>query len=275
MRKMRKMILLIIITVMSSLCSNPTTQKEGSEKDSIETIFELDTSLLSIKPPRSDYKVLNIGLFLSVPINSSPIISENSIVSDINKAVNGVNQIFSQCDVAVFVEKVQVIGLPDHLLDIQGNEVGSWGGHPPAGIVDVDSFNYAQEYRLTEDTRELFGYGKQHVSPNAISVFTVRHIEYYAEQQLTSAGGLSFPPNDYHHTDDYPLRNSVLIVNFAGNSQVPALESEVRTIVHEFAHMLVNTGEHSTAPNNIFNSGTFNVEQCERIQSNITLLFGE
>ena len=61
---------------------------------------------------------------------------------------------------------------------------------------------YRENDCLTEDTRELFGYGKRHTSPNTIAVFTVEHITYFIGQQLTGAGGLSFPPNAYHDDQD-------------------------------------------------------------------------
>ena len=120
--------------------------------------------------------------------------------------------ILAPCKMHLELEAAQVVTLPKRLLRIQGNGRGSSGGHPPPGTKDPELLVYQENERLTEDTRDLFGYGKRHTSPNTIAVFTVEHITYFIGQHLTAAGGLSFAPNVYHDDQDYPLRNSVLLV---------------------------------------------------------------
>lgn len=190
--------------------------------------------------------------------------------------VNWTDPILAQCGMHVEVEVAQVVALPARLLDIMGNEAGSFGGHPPKGTPNPDLFDYDQNERLTAESLELFQYGKLHSSKNAIAAFTVRYITYYANQQLSSAGGLSYPPNIYHHVDDYPYRNSVLLVpEYGACGGLPGLPDQ-RALPHEIGHMLLNAGGHSTTPGNLMASGTtLTPEQCDIMRANLVALFGD
>ena len=139
--------------------------------------------------------------------------------------------ILAPCKMHLELEAAQVVTLPKRLLRIQGNGRGSSGGHPPPGTKDPELLVYQENERLTEDTRDLFGYGKRHTSPNTIAVFTVEHITYFIGQHLTAAGGLSFAPNVYHDDQDYPLRNSVLLVGrYPPDGGLPTIDSLVKSL---------------------------------------------
>ncbi len=104
----------------------------------------------------------------------------------------------------------------------------------------------------------------------------VEHITYYAEQELTAAGGLSFPPNVYHHADDYPLRNGVLLVgSYPAGDGLPVIPSET-ALAHEFGHMLLNSGDHERDERTLMGGwGTLlSSEQCGRMRHNLNRLFG-
>ena len=85
------------------------------------------------------------------------------------RIVSDTNGILDQCLLHVEVEAAQVVALPARLLDLDGNEPGSFDGHPPPGTPNPDLFDYQQNERLTAESRELFAFGKRHSSKNAIS----------------------------------------------------------------------------------------------------------
>ncbi len=237
----------------------------------------LDSTGVTPTPPTGSMPV-RIGVFLTTSYhNSEPPWTAEQALALIRQFVLAADQILAQCSVHTQIEVAQVVSVPARLLDIQGNTEGSWGGHPPPGTPNPELFNYQQNERLTDETRELFTYGKVHASRNAISVFTVRHITYYAEQTLTAAGGLSFPPNNYHQVDDYPLRNSVLLVpRYPACGALPAVPGP-RTLAHELGHMLLNSGDHPTDRTNLMSGvgTTLTVQQCATIRSNLIRLFGD
>jgi hypothetical protein len=165
---------------------------------------------------------------------------------------------------------------PGGLAECHGLLSTSVRGHPPLGTPNPDLFDYEQNERLTAESLELFTYGKQHSSPNTISAFTIEHIVYYANQMLDEAGGLSYPPNIYHHVDDYPFRNSVLLVpKYGACGTLPAAAAN-RTLAHEIGHMLLNTGGHAGTQTNLLVNGTqLTMAQCQTMTANLDALFGE
>lgn len=254
--------------------AKPTTE----DVDAPRLLVELDPAGIGLQPPDLRSLAVSVGIFLTMRNAPADIPwSEADAAHKIRRLIQDANAILRQCNIHLALETAQVIALPDRLLQIQGNDEGSWGGHPPPGIEDPELFNYQQNERLTEETRDLFGYGKQYTSPNTIAVFTVEHITYYAERQLTAAGGLSFPPNMFHHEDDYPFRNSVLLVGkYATDGSLPSIEGE-NALAHEIGHMLLNSGDHESDSSNLMSSfGTaLTPDQCERMRYNRNWLFGE
>lgn len=262
-----------------SSTGKPSTAKPATEPvDAPRLLIELDPAGIGRQTPDLRGLPVSVGIFLTT--RNAPAEtpwSETDAADKVRRLIQDANAILGQCNIHLALETAQVIALPDRLLQIEGNEAGSWGGHPPPGTEDPELFNYQQNERLTEETRDLFGYGKQYTSPNTIAVFTVEHITYYAERQLTAASGLSFPPNVYHHEDDYPLRNSVLLVGaYASDGSLPSIEGE-NALAHEVGHMLLNTGDHESDSSNLMSSfGTaLTPAQCERMRYNRNWLFGE
>lgn len=230
--------------------------------------------------PPADSRPIRVALFIGIsPHPQSPenAWTPQTVIEQWKPILEGTSTVFGQCNMHLDIEAVQVIAVPARLLDFQGNEEGSFGGHPPAGTPNPDLFDYNQNERLTEDARELFGYGKQHSSKNAISIFTVENIVYYSNQMLSAAGGLSNPPNIYHHADDYPHRNSVLVVpERTACGGLPAATVAVGTVGQELGHMLLNTGGHVSAPFNLMNNGTrIDPDQCAAMETNLAGLFGD
>ncbi|MCQ3977458.1 MAG: hypothetical protein DPW09_28855 [Anaerolineae bacterium] len=257
----------------------PSTAKLATEPvDTPTLLIELDPVSMGLQIPDLRGLPVDVGIFLATrDAPADPPWSEADAADNIRRLIQDANAILGQCNIHLALETAQIIALPDRLLQIQGNEAGSWGGHPPPDTEDPELFNYQQNERLTEETRELFSYGKQYTSPNTIAVFTVEHITYYAERQLTAAGGLSFPPNVFHYEDDYPLRNSVLLIGaYASAGSLPRIEGE-NALAHEIGHMLLNTGDHESDSSNLMSSfGTaLTPEQCARMRYNRNWLFGE
>lgn len=244
-----------------------------------QLVMDIPPEALGIGPPPTGSRPIRVALFLGVaPQPQQPISAwtRDQAIERWASLVRDTNLVFSQCQMHLEVEAVQVIALPARLLELDGNEEGSFGGHPPAGTPNPDLFDYQQQERLTAESIELFRYGKEFSSNNAISVFTVESIIYYSNQVLSSAGGLSNPPNIYHHVDDYPYRNSVLVVPEYGLCGALPGPMRAATLGQEIGHMLLNTGGHTTENRNLMNNGTgLTLEQCQLMEANLVRLFGD
>lgn len=250
---------------------------EAFEDRGPELLLELAADEVEVPAPSPNSTPVAVSLFYTVAFDESDAWSRDDAVARLRQIVGNATAILSQCAMHVEVETAQVVALPQRLLNIEGNRVGSFGGHPPEGTENPDRFSYDQNERLTAETRELFAYGKSHSSRNTIDAYTVQHIVYYANQIREFAGGLSYPPNNYHHVDDYPYRNSVLLVPLYGAcGDLPSLEPESVALAHELGHMLLNTGGHEGDLDNLMVGGTvLTAQQCERMAANLVALFGE
>lgn len=218
---------------------------------------------------------VSTALFFTVPEGAA---ASSWSISDVERwtkhVVRAVNHQFAPCDLSISLELVQVISVPDSLRSIQGNKPGSWGGHPPPGSGDPDRFMYDQNERLTSEALTLFGYGKRHSARNSISIFFVKTVDYYIGSNLYHPGGLSFAPVIYHHPDDYPLRNTILLAPFARRGILPDTV-DARVVAHELGHMLLNTGAHDpNSQNFMFNGYEIREDQCARMRVNAARLFG-
>lgn len=252
-------------------CSDPCFDDRGPELR-----IELTADELLLPDPPVGSTPVMVGIFYAVAPQESDTWTRNDAIRTIREFLYWTSETLAQCEMHVEVETAQVIAIPAHLLDHQGNEEGSFGGHPPEGTPNPDLFDYQQNERLTADSRELFTYGKQHTSKNTIAAFTVSNIVYYANQQRDAAGGLSYPPNIYHHPDDYPYRNSVLLVpTYGACGELPGTV-ERRMLAHEIGHMLLNTGGHAGDDDNLLvNGAVLTPEQCATMHANLDALFGD
>ena len=223
-----------------------------------------------------DAPVMNVSMFLGVEdLSSNSAALARRLAATLQTIFTEVNAVYAQCGIRIEVEAAQVVELPEHLLVVEANHKGSYGGHPPEEVENPERFTYDQNERLTDEARELFAYGKRHSSPNTVSIFVVGDVRYYIGDAEEPAGGVSFPPSVYHHQDDYPLRNSVLVVAYPLD---PFLFSE-RTLWHELAHMLLDTGSHVADLANVLSGAgvgdEFTPEQCGKMQVNLERLYGE
>ena len=245
--------------------------------DRVALVAELDPSVLSIGPPIEGATPVEVGFFIalrSTGAEEPPVADAGQLLREL---IEGADRILAQCDLSLRAEAAQIIVLPNRLVRFQANDESSFGGHPPPGTENPELFTYRRNERLTDDARELFAYGKRHTSPNTIGVFTVGTVVYFAAQELTPAGGVSFPPNAFHHEDDYPLRNAlVLVPDYLPRQLLPA-RIRPDALAHELAHMLLNSGEHVTVASNLMGEGGGTLltnAQCERMRENNELLFG-
>ncbi len=239
-----------------------------------ELRLAVDVATLGLAAPPAGSRAVKVAVFYTVAPHVGSWTGE-SFAGHVRGIVTSTNAILAQCQMHVELETAQVVAIPGRLLDHQGNEEGSFGGHPPEGTPNPDLFDYQQNERLTAESMELFQYGKRHSSPNTISAFTVEHIIYYANQMLDQAGGLSYPANIYHHPDDYPYRNSVLLVPRYGACGALPGPAGNRTLAHEIGHMLLNSGGHAGDSLNLMQGGTqLTPTQCTTMASNLERLFG-
>lgn len=240
----------------------------------------LDSAELGLAPPEPGTGTfVDAGVFLGVATDEAEGGWRTRASAVIRGAVDFANrEVFAQCGIHVRLERAGVVALPKRLLSIRGNEEGSWGGHPPPGVEDSLGFLYDEEERLTADTRDLFGFGKLHTSPNTITAFTVDHITYFIGHDEVDAGGLSFPPVVYHHADDFPMRNSVLVIG--GRRPAGGVPDAVsgHVLAHELAHMLLNSPLHGGEAGSLMGpaGGTgLDAEECARMRENNEALFGD
>lgn len=256
-------------------CADPCFDADGPR-----TVMEIEPAELGLAAPPAGSRAVRVALFMGIAPQPMQPLTEWTRAQVIDRwatLVQATNTIFAQCQLHLEVEAVHVVALPSRLLvDLQANEPTSFGGHPPPGTPNPDLFDYQQNERLSSESLELFGYGKQFSSNNAISVFSVDGIVYYSNQMLSVPGGLSNPPNIFHHPDDYPYRNSVLVVPDYGLCGAIPGPMAAPTLGQELGHMLLNTGGHTTVNRNLMNNGT-NVtpEQCQLMNANLTRLFGD
>jgi hypothetical protein len=255
----------LVWTVCLPACGDATAPVPTLARE-IELIVEVSHALELTSAPAASVPIA-AGLFMAVTASVAPRPIAPAVVTDrARRLLEDANEILAECALHLSVEAVQVVAVPRHLASVQGNERGSWGGHPPDSVGDPDLFTYQQNERLTSEARELFSWGKRHTSPNAIAIFVVQDIEYYIGEQQTPAGGLSFPPVTFHHDDDYPLRNSVLVRQSEPDpSGLPLAHAS--PLVHELGHMLLNTADHAT--------DTWTSGRCERMRANRERLYGE
>ena len=270
-REMHQYFLLVSFLVFFTACEHVSS--EQSVVDSPTLLRALDPKGFAASPSKPHSLPVGVCIFFTTPNTDYSAIEEREIMEHLRTLLAESNSVLESCDMHLALETIQVVALPDRLLDMQGNARGSSGGHPPAGTANPELFSYKENERLTGEARELFGYGKQYTKPNTIAVFAVRGIEYYIGQERVEAYGKSFPPNRYHHVDDYPLRNSVLLVDgyvggvFAGDSGY--------TLAHELAHMLLNSGSHFDDPQNLMGAGLeLTTAQCYRMRQNRERLYG-
>lgn len=228
---------------------------------------------------------VNVGFFLNIrkkgqSLNEADLLNLEQMAKQlISEAVNTTNAILSQCNLRLHIEVAQLMVMPNRLMQIDGNLRGDWGGHPPGSAEDPQLFNYQENRRLTSETRELFEYGKQFASANAISIFNIDEIVYHINQTRHAARGLSFPPNSYHHPEDYPARNSVLVAELDAWHDFSATTSRLHTpfwvVAHEIGHMLLNNSLHEDEANLMGSGMDLTQAQCERMRENRERLFGE
>ena len=260
------------ITPPATDCIDPCFDADGPR-----TLLTIDASEVMVATPPAGSRPVRIAIFYTVAPQATSDHRDAAIMA-MRRIVNDTNSILVQCAMHVEVETAQVVALPARLLDLDGNAPNSFGGHPPPGTPNPDLFDYQQNERLTAESLELFRFGKEHSSKNSIAVFTVSHVVYYSNQELEEPGpgGLSNPPNIYHHPDDYPYRNSVLLVpEYGACGELPGLP-DFRTLAHELGHMLLNSGGHSTEFRNLMNDGTrLTSAQCTRMADVLTTLYGE
>lgn len=252
-------------------CSDACFDDRGPELRLALTIDEL-----ALPAPPAGSTPIRIGLFYTVAPQLTSSWTRSDVIDRMREIVSSTDAIFAQCAMHLEVEAAQVVALPARLLEIDGNAEGSFGGHPPEGTPNPDLFDYEQNERLTAESLELFRHGKAYTSKNAIDAYTVDYIVYYSNQMLSEAGGLSYGANIYHHPDDYPYRNAVLLVpEYGACGDLPGVP-DPRTLAHELGHMLLNSGGHSTAFRNLMNDGTrLTKTQCATMAANLERLYGD
>jgi hypothetical protein len=182
--------------------------------------------------------------------------------------------VLAQCEVDIDVQRVQLAAAPS--LIVQANALGSSGGIAPPGV-DAARFNYEAGERLTPQVKKLFEFSRAGLRENVISIVVVDRIDYFVSGEKSGAGALSFPPLAYHHSDDFPARNGVLIgASYDSCGALPSLPT-TRVVAHELGHMLLNGAQHDDDPSNLMSkvSGPkLRAEQCALLRANLSRLYG-
>mgnify|MGYP001552371548 CR=1 FL=1 len=182
--------------------------------------------------------------------------------------------VFAQCEVDVEVQRVQLAAAPS--LIVQANAAGSAGGIAPPGV-DAAKFNYEAGERLTPEVKKLFEFSRAGLRENVISIVVLDRIDTFVAGEKSVAGALSFPPLAYHHTQDFPARNGVLLgAAYIGCGGLPSLPAP-RVVAHELGHMVLNGAQHDDDANNLMSKvagPTLRPEQCALLRENLTRISG-
>lgn len=118
------------LAVLMAACTDPQApdlQAPESEPQ-IELVADVSNELEPPAAPAGSVPAA-VGLFMSVRQ-----ISRAQAVDRAHQLIQDTNEILEQCDLHLAMEVAQVIDLPAHLHTVQGNEVGSWGGHRPIAL---------------------------------------------------------------------------------------------------------------------------------------------
>ena len=148
---------------------------------------------------------LPLSIFLSTREISGERAWTSADAADIVRGlVADAAEVLAPCGLVPTAETARVIVLPADLFRFQGNERGSFGGHPPLGEAEPERFNYERNETLTDEARLLFSYGKSDTAPNTIAVYTVERVAYwigegtgpgrwplFPAEPVSSRGGLS------------------------------------------------------------------------------------
>ena len=192
------------------------------------------------------------------------------------RIVQTTDDALAPCGVGLDLDRAEVLAVPARLLTIDGNAPDAWGGLAPPGV-DADAFNYARGDRLPALVRELFDRARDGASRSAIAIVVVDDVYYHAAGKRTRAGGLSFPPLVYHHPDDFPLRNGVLVgTGYLRCGELP-IALHPRVVAHELGHMLLDTAHHDADDANVMSpmlGPGLRPEQCARIRAAATTTYG-
>ena len=219
--------------------------------------------------------MLDVGLFLvTAPDAGGWTIGEaEAIASD---GLADAASVLEACDLRLGVRAASVISAPPELLNVEGNAEGAWGGMAPEGEPDPDAFNHALDERLAPEPRALFEHARASLPAGAIAIVIVDSITYWAGGEPTTAGGLSFPPVVYHHEDDHPTRNGVLVAaSYPAPGELPNRINGI-TVAHELGHMLLDTAQHDGPQDGLMQAGVaLTDEQCARMRDAAAGIYGD
>lgn len=217
---------------------------------------------------------LAVGLFLMTGPDAGTW-SQDEAAEIARDGLQRAATLLAPCALALRLETAQVVAAPPSLLDVEGNDPEAWGGTAPEGHEDPDAFNYALDERLAPEPTALFGYARNVLSPGAIAIVVVDRIVFWAAGSSEVVGGLAYPPVVYHHEDDHPERNGVLIAaSYAGPGALPG-RINGRTVAHELGHMLLDTAQHSSDDDNLMKAGTaLTEEQCAQMRQAAGEIYG-
>ena len=168
--------------------STPPTAAPTSEGSEIQLLEALDPAQINPAVSSPEFSVVPVAVFVATRSSSDEPIDPASAETIVRLALQGANAILLPCRIALRAEVAQVVVLPARLGRFEANLPSSYGGHPPANVVDQKLFNYEQGERLTADAEELLSYGKRFTEANTIAIFTVGNIVYFANQLPAGAG---------------------------------------------------------------------------------------
>lgn len=251
-------------------CANPCDAR------GIQTVHRIESPVRTARAGDVTSPTLELGLLVTTAWSDTPP-SRQAFDRWSGELLSATREVFGRCGVLVHVAHRELASVPAATLVVSANTPESWAGLAPEGE-DAEQFNHALGERLTPEVSELFSFARRGLPDRALTITVVDQIHYYAARQRTRAGGLSFPPNVYHHRDDFPVRNGVLLSGTYTACGALPKQPPPRVVAHELGHMLLNQAHHEADSKNLMGpvSGPeLTPAQCERIRANLTTLFGE
>jgi hypothetical protein len=231
----------------------------------------------TLGPGLGSDRLVRVALVVSRTHAGDDEVPAGALVDLARETLGEADTMLAACGVGLEVAGVAALRAPAPL-SVLANEPGAWGGEAPEGQ-DADAFQHALGERIPSEARAWLEAARAPFSPGTIVGLVVDEVRYSRAGVETVAGGFAYAPVAYHHEDDVPTRNAVLLAGvYPSACGALPLAPPGRLFAHELGHMLLDTGAHEPDADNLMGAvgAELTPEQCQRVRDALTRgVFGE